>query len=92
MTGADVLDLARMGIWLTLRVAGPLLLLALLLGVAVSLFQALTQIQEFTLTFVPKILGVLVLLFLLLPWYGDLFKTFADDLFDRIVRIGMPPL
>ena len=81
-----------MGIWVVLRVAGPLLLLALCVGVLISLLQALTQIQEFTLTFVPKILGVLVLMFILLPLYGDIFKSLAHDIFDRIVRVGGPSL
>ena len=62
MNGAEVLDLARDGIFTLILVSSPLLLVALIVGVAISLLQALTQIQEMTLVFVPKILAVFIAL------------------------------
>ena len=59
MTGAVVLDLAREGIWVMILVAAPMMIVGLVVGVVIALFQALTQIQEMTLVFVPKILGVM---------------------------------
>jgi flagellar biosynthetic protein FliQ len=71
MNGAEVLDIARDAIVTMLKVSAPLLLVALVVGVAVSLIQALTQIQEMTLVFVPKIIAVFVVLIVSLPFMGD---------------------
>ena len=71
MTGPEVLDVARDGIITLLKVSAPLLLVSLIVGVAVSLVQALTQIQETTLVFVPKILAMFVVFILALPFMGD---------------------
>ena len=57
MSGAEVLDLARDGVWTMLLVSGPLMIIALVVGLAVALLQALTQVQEMTLVFVPKIVA-----------------------------------
>ena len=89
MTGLDVIDVARSSLWVALQVVSPLLLIALVVGVGVSLFQALTQVQEITLTFIPKILSVLVALFFLLPLYGDIFQSFAQMLFDRMATLSV---
>lgn len=70
MTGAEVLDVARDGVFTMLKVAGPLMLVALVVGLAVALFQALTQIQELTLVFVPKIVAIFLAMVLLLPFMG----------------------
>jgi flagellar biosynthetic protein FliQ len=84
MTGAEVLDLARDGIFTMILVASPLLLVALIVGVAISLLQALTQIQEMTLVFVPKILAVFVALLLALPFMGDVLQAYMARIADRI--------
>ena len=70
MTGPEVLDVGRDAIVVLLKVSAPLLLCGLLVGVAVSLFQALTQIQEMTLVFVPKIVAMFIVLVLALPFMG----------------------
>jgi flagellar biosynthesis protein FliQ len=70
VTGAEVLDVARDGVFTMLKVAGPLMLVALVVGLAISLFQALTQIQELTLVFVPKIIAMFLAMVLLLPFMG----------------------
>ncbi|MHA1545505.1 MAG: flagellar biosynthetic protein FliQ, partial [Alphaproteobacteria bacterium] len=62
MTGAEVLDVARDGVITLLKVAGPLMMVALLVGLAVALLQALTQVQEITLVFVPKIVAMFLAL------------------------------
>ena len=72
MTGLAILDIARDGIFVFLKVAGPLMLVALAVGLAVSLVQALTQIQEQTLIYAPKIIAIFVSLLLFLPLMGAL--------------------
>jgi flagellar biosynthetic protein FliQ len=71
MTGPEVLDVARDAIGTLLLVAAPLMLVGLVVGVAVSLLQALTQIQETTLIFVPKILAIFLALLIALPFMAD---------------------
>lgn len=67
-----------------LIVSAPVLIVSLVVGLVISLFQAVTQIQEFTLTFVPKIIAVFVTLFLLFPWIARTLMTFTTDLFAKI--------
>ena len=67
MTGADTLDFARESIYLLLTLAAPAMLTALVVGVAIGILQALTQIQEMTLVFVPKILAIFLVLLVTLP-------------------------
>ena len=67
-----------------LLVAGPPLMVSLLVGLIVSLFQAVTQIQEFTLTFVPKIIAVLVCLFISLPWMARVLAAFTTKIIEGI--------
>jgi flagellar biosynthesis protein FliQ len=71
MTGAEVLDVARDAILTLVIVSSPLLLIGLIVGVVISLFQALTQIQEMTLAFVPKILAIFVAMLIALPFMAD---------------------
>lgn len=71
------LDLARRGLWLLITVGAPVVLAALATGFLVGLVQAATQIQEFTLSFVPKMLVVLCVLALLAPWMGEQLLAFA---------------
>ena len=67
-----------------LMIAGPVLLVGLLLGVTISLLQAVTQVQEMTLVFVPKIVGCLIVLVIALPWMLNLLLTFAHNIFTNI--------
>jgi flagellar biosynthetic protein FliQ len=84
MTGAEVLDLGREAIWLTVLIAAPVMLVGLAVGFAVSLLQTLTQIQEQTLVFVPKIISIFLALLLFMPIMGGLLGKFTQDLFARI--------
>jgi flagellar biosynthetic protein FliQ len=70
MTGAEILDIARDGIWTLLKVASPMMLVGLAVGVAIALVQALTQIQEMTLVFVPKIIAIFLTMLIALPFMG----------------------
>jgi flagellar biosynthesis protein FliQ len=71
MTGPETLDVARDAIWTIVIVSAPLMVVGLVVGVAVSLVQALTQIQEQTLVFVPKIIAIFITLVLTLPFMAD---------------------
>jgi flagellar biosynthetic protein FliQ len=68
----------------TLLVAGPPLLVGLVVGILVGFFQTITQIQEFTLTFVPKMLAVFICLFLMMPWMSNKLITFTANLIEQI--------
>ncbi|MGB9715101.1 MAG: flagellar biosynthesis protein FliQ [Thermodesulfovibrionales bacterium] len=67
-----------------LFVSGPVLLVSMLVGLVISLIQAVTQIQEFTLTFVPKIIAVFVCLFIFFPWMARVLITFTVNLIEKI--------
>ena len=83
------LDLARQGVETALMVLMPILATSLFIGVMVSVFQALTQVQETTLTFVPKLLGVALVLTLLGSWMLTTVVAFMHHAFDRISMIGV---
>jgi flagellar biosynthetic protein FliQ len=85
MTPATAIDIARAGMMLLLTICGPLLLVSMIVGVAVSLFQALTQIQEQTLTFVPKLVAAGIALLVTLPMIGHALANFTAVVADRIV-------
>jgi flagellar biosynthesis protein FliQ len=85
MTGAEVLEIGRDAILTLVLAAGPLMLVGLLVGVVISLFQALTQIQEMTLVFVPKIIALFIALLVLLPFIGDLLEAHMMRLVARII-------
>jgi flagellar biosynthetic protein FliQ len=85
MSGSEVLDVARDAILTLVLVASPLMLVGLAVGVAISLFQALTQIQEMTLVFVPKILAIFVAMLVALPFMADAMQSQMVRLAARIV-------
>ncbi|WP_339871253.1 flagellar biosynthesis protein FliQ [uncultured Brevundimonas sp.] len=84
MSGAEVLDVGRDALWLTIQLCGPMLLVALVVGVSIGLFQALTQIQEQTLVYAPKIMAIFVSLLLFLPVMGSLLGGFMRTIAARI--------
>ena len=88
MTGAAILDIARDGIFTFLKVAAPLMLVALIVGLIISLLQALTQIQEQTLIYVPKIVAVFAAMLLLLPFMGDALASYMTRIAIRIASGG----
>jgi flagellar biosynthetic protein FliQ len=84
MNGPEVMDVARDAIITLVLVASPLMVVGLVVGVVVSLFQALTQIQEMTLVFVPKILAMFVAMLIALPFMGDLLQSHMARIAARI--------
>ncbi len=82
------MDVAREAVIVMLKVGSPIMLLALIVGLTVSLFQALTQMQEMTLTFVPKAIVIYLSLILFLPFMLGVLVTFTESLMDRIVALG----
>ncbi len=88
MTSGAILDVARDGIIVFLKVGAPLMIIALIVGFVVSLFQALTQIQEQTLVFVPKIVAVFAALLLFLPFMGDAMAGYMGRVAARIATGG----
>ncbi len=84
MTGAEVLDVGRDAIWLTIQLSAPVLLVGLVVGVGIGLMQALTQIQEATLVYAPKIVAIFISLLIFLPFMGALLSTFMRNIAARI--------
>lgn len=72
---------------LTLEISVPILLVGVVLGLMVSIFQTVTQIQESTLTFVPKIVGCVILLIFLLPWIFNIFITTVNEFYAMIPQL-----
>lgn len=84
MTPQMVVSIGREALTLTIMIAGPMLLFGLIVGVSVALFQAITQIQEMTLTFIPKILAVAAALLIFLPWMINMATDFTRHMFELI--------
>ncbi len=88
MTPQMVVAIGREALMLTVMMAGPLLLFALVVGLVISIFQAITQIQEMTLTFVPKILAVALALLIFLPWMINMATDFTRHMFELIPTLA----
>lgn len=84
MTGAEALDIARDSIWVLILVSGPIMLVALAVGTVIGVLQALTQVQEATIVFVPKIISVFLVLLLLLPFMAQQLGAYMTEMFARI--------
>lgn len=88
MTGPDILIILQEMCILILKLSAPMVLTALVLGVVISLIQAITQVQEMTLTFVPKFVAVLAAGLIILPYITPSFMQFSKELFERITKSG----
>jgi flagellar biosynthetic protein FliQ len=88
MTADQVLDVAREAIFVLIKLGAPIMLVALVVGVLVALLQALTQMQEMTLSFVPKIVAILLTTLVALPFMTATLIGFGEDLFRRIAGLG----
>ncbi|HEX5934958.1 MAG TPA: flagellar biosynthesis protein FliQ [Pseudorhizobium sp.] len=84
MNEADALDIMQAAIWTILVASGPAVLTAMVVGVAIALLQALTQVQEMTLTFVPKIVAIMVAIGVTAPFIGAQINLFATLVFSRV--------
>jgi flagellar biosynthetic protein FliQ len=87
MEAAEVIEICRDAIYVLILISAPLMLVALFVGLLIALFQALTQIQEATLTFVPKILAMLLMLIITLPFIMDTLTELTNRLQEKIVQI-----
>ena len=88
MNEVVVSELGREALWVVLKVATPIMMAGLLIGLLIALFQALTTIQEMTLTFVPKILVIFTSIIVFLPFMMTTVVEFSKRLFDRIIGLG----
>ncbi|MCA3563913.1 MAG: flagellar biosynthesis protein FliQ [Methylocystis sp.] len=88
MSGAEVLDVARDGIYTFFKVGMPIMLIGLAIGFVISLFQALTQIQEQTLVYVPKIVSTFMGLLFLMPFMSDAMQSYMSRIATRIITGG----
>ncbi|WP_187968132.1 flagellar biosynthesis protein FliQ [Aquibium microcysteis] len=84
MNEVDALEIVQYAIWTVLLASGPAVVVAMLVGVSIALIQALTQVQEITLTFVPKIISILLAVALSGPFVGAQLSSFTNVIFQRI--------
>lgn len=84
MNEADALDIMQAAVWAVLIASGPAVMVAMFVGVVIAFIQALTQIQEMTLTFVPKIVAIMVTLGVTAPFIGAQINLFANLVFSRV--------
>lgn len=88
MTPEFVINIGRQAIETTLMVAAPMLIAALAIGLVISIFQAATQINEQTMTFIPKIVGVFVTLLIFAPWILQKVTGFLAMIFSQLPNVG----
>jgi flagellar biosynthetic protein FliQ len=88
MTQEAILAIGQQAIFMMLLLGGPILIVSLAVGLAVSVFQAVTQINEQTLTFVPKIIAVLAILVVMGPWMLQVFTAYTAQVFDSVATIS----
>jgi flagellar biosynthetic protein FliQ len=84
MNQADALDIVQSAIWTVIVASGPAVGAAMAIGVVIALLQALTQVQEVTLTFIPKIIAILLVSSLTAPFVGSVIYSFAEMVYSRI--------
>jgi flagellar biosynthetic protein FliQ len=89
MNETGVIDLVREALWVGGLVAGPLLVIVLIVGVIIGIFQAATSINEMTLSFLPKLIAVMLLTLLIGGWQLQLLVDFARRIFERIPDVGL---
>lgn len=87
MDAIEVIELVQDGLFVLMKISTPVMLVALVVGLLVALFQALTQIQEMTLTFVPKIIAIFFSLMLFMPFMLETMLTFTNEIADKIVTV-----
>lgn len=88
MTPELIIYIGREAVFTILMIAGPLLIGSILIGLTISIFQATTQIQEQTLTFVPKIVAIFIMIVILGPWMLNILMAFTNNLFIIMAKMG----
>ena len=86
-----IAEASREALWVSLQIAGPLLLLLLVIGLVVAVFQALTQVNEASLSFLPKLAALAIALIMLTPFFTGVLRGYAQSLFDMIIQVGSRP-
>lgn len=87
MNESEILETAQQALLISIQLGAPVLLIGLVVGVSIALVQALTQIQEMTLVFVPKILAIMLSLFFFLPWMMNTLVIFMEQLADMMIGL-----
>ena len=90
MTLEDIVDIGQRAMWVTLMASAPMLLSGMIVGLGISILQSVTQIQEITLTFVPKIVIVMITFVLFLPWMSETVLSFVRDLYGNFDVLVLP--
>lgn len=88
MNATEAIEIGTEALWVIMKVGGPILLVALGVGLVISLIQALTQIQEMTLTFVPKMMIIFLCLMMLAPWMLQELIVFTEGIADKIIALN----
>lgn len=88
MNETEIIETASQALLITMQISAPVLIVGLVVGVAIALIQALTQIQEITLVFVPKIMAIFFSMFIFLPWMMNTLVIFMETLAERIITGG----
>ena len=88
MNETDIIEIGRDAMWVILKISFPIMMAGLIIGLIIDLFQALTTIQEMTLTFVPKVIFIFGAIILLLPFMLSSLTEFTQALFDRMASLG----
>jgi flagellar biosynthetic protein FliQ len=86
-----IAEASREALWVSLQIGGPLLVLLLVVGLVVAVFQALTQVNEARLSFLPKMAALAIALILLTPFFTGVLRGYAQNLFDMIIQVGSRP-
>ncbi|MGF1622089.1 MAG: flagellar biosynthesis protein FliQ [Rhodomicrobiaceae bacterium] len=86
MNQADALDIVQSAIWTIILACAPAVIAAMVVGLTIALFQALTQVQEVTLTFIPKIITILIVTSIVAPFMGQVIYSFSEELYLRIEK------
>lgn len=86
-----IAEASREALWISLQIGGPLLVLMLVVGLVVAIFQALTQVNEASLSFLPKMAALAVALILLTPFFTGVLRGYAQTLFEMIIQVGSRP-
>jgi flagellar biosynthetic protein FliQ len=91
MTESAFIDLLQNALWLIILLSAPMLLVNLMVGVSISIFQAVTQIQEASLSFVPKLLASFLILILAGPWMTQMVLDYSNRIFDTLIEVAKAP-
>ncbi|WP_373531505.1 flagellar biosynthesis protein FliQ [Vampirovibrio sp.] len=91
MTESAFIDLLQNALWLIILLSAPMLLVNLMVGVSISIFQAVTQIQEASLSFVPKLLASFLVLILAGPWMTQMVLDYSNQIFETLIEVAQAP-